>query len=138
MSSGGKPGVILFAHGARDPQWAEPFHRLHARLQARNPALAVEVAFLEHMAPDLTTAVGLLADRGVERITLVPLFMARGGHLRQDLPELIAHAVAIHPGVLVRTTAAIGEVDALLDAIAEWVVRESGRTGEADLGHPVA
>ena len=93
-------GVILFAHGARDPQWAEPFYALRRRLQATSPELAVAVAFLEHTAPDLTAAVGELADRGVERITLVPLFMGRGGHLRQDLPRLIARAVEVHPGVL--------------------------------------
>lgn len=133
-----RSGIILFAHGARDPQWAEPFHALRSRLQSKNPALAVEVAFLEHMAPDLTAAVGQLADRGVERITLVPLFMGRGGHLRQDLPRLIARAMDVHPGVLIRSTQALGEVDALLDAIADWVLRENGRTGAADLGHPRA
>lgn len=131
-------GIVLFAHGARDPLWAEPFHRLIAKLHAKEPALAVSLAFLEMMQPDLTTAVRTLADRGVERITLVPLFMARGGHLRRDLPEIVARACAENPGVLIRTTDALGEVDLLLNAIADWTLEEHERTGRADLGHPVA
>ena len=130
--------MILFAHGARDPQWAEPFVRLRKIMHARAPSVATELAFLEHMQPDLTTAVGLLADRGIERITLVPLFMARGGHLRRDLPHLVSHASSVHPGVIVRTTEAIGDVASLLDAIVDWVLQEHGRTGHADLGNPIA
>ena len=138
MSDRSRHGVILFAHGARDPQWAEPLHRLSRMLEARAPELATELAFLEHALPDLVTAVGRLADRGIERITLVPLFMGRGGHLRRDLPDIIGKAVSTHPGVRIRTTEAIGEVDALLFAIADWVLQEDDRTQEADLGHPIA
>jgi sirohydrochlorin cobaltochelatase len=138
MTTDPKSGILLFAHGARDPLWAEPFHRLIAKLNDRNPALPASLAFLESMQPDLTTAVGALAARGVERITLVPLFMARGGHLRRDLPEIVARACAEHPGVLIRTTDAIGEVDLLLNAITDWALEEHERTGRTDLGYPVA
>ncbi|MCC6535016.1 MAG: CbiX/SirB N-terminal domain-containing protein [Burkholderiales bacterium] len=131
-------GIVLFAHGARDPQWARPFERLLALLEARAPGVAAELAFLEHMTPDLTSAVGALADRGVERITVVPLFMAQGSHLRHDLPRMIERATAANPGVLVRTLAAIGDVEPLLDAIAAWILDEHRLTGEADLGHPLA
>jgi sirohydrochlorin ferrochelatase len=31
-------GLILFAHGARDPRWAEPFEAVAARMCARGPA----------------------------------------------------------------------------------------------------
>lgn len=131
-------GIVLFAHGARDPQWAEPLFRLVAKLHARRPRIDAELAFLEHMQPDLATAIGRLAARGVERITLVPVFMGRGGHLRRDLPQLVARACEANPGVLVRTTDAVGESDALLEAIADWVIGEQDRTDGADLGHPVA
>jgi sirohydrochlorin cobaltochelatase len=138
MAPGPAAGIILFAHGARGPRWAEPFRRLVAKLAARRGDIAVELAFLEHMQPELVTAVGKLAAAGVERITLIPLFMGRGGHLRRDLPQIVAHAGAAHPGVLIRTTEAVGEVEPLLDAITDWVLDESDRTGRADLGHPIA
>ena len=138
MKAAPASGILLFAHGARDPRWAEPFHRMIAKLHARRADIPAQVAFLEHMEPDLETAIGWLAAKGVERITLLPLFMGRGGHLQRDLPELVARACEAHPGVVVRTTEALGEVDALLEAITGWVLDEHDSTGSVDLGHPVA
>ena len=36
-------GLILFAHGARDPRWAEPFESLAGRLRKAVPDQAVEL-----------------------------------------------------------------------------------------------
>ena len=38
--------IILFAHGARDPEWARPFERLRASLVARSPSTPVALAYL--------------------------------------------------------------------------------------------
>jgi sirohydrochlorin cobaltochelatase len=133
-----RSAVVLFAHGSRDPEWARPFHALRARLERRLPGTLVELAFLEQMTPRLPDAIGALANRGIERITVVPLFMAQGKHLRLELPQIVARACADNPGVLVRTCAAVGEVDGLLDAIADWAGAEHNRTLAADLGHPTA
>lgn len=130
--------LVLLAHGSRDPAWAEPFLRLKARIQARLVHTPVELAFLEQMAPSLPVAIGALADRGVERITVIPLFMAQGSHLRLELPRIVEQASACNPGVVVRTSAAIGDVERLLQAIADWVIAEHEATGKAPLGGPIA
>jgi sirohydrochlorin cobaltochelatase len=46
-------GLILFAHGARDPRWAAPFEDMAARIRAHGRSCAVRLAFLEFMTPDL-------------------------------------------------------------------------------------
>jgi sirohydrochlorin cobaltochelatase len=130
--------LVLFAHGSRDPEWARPFEALRARLERRLPDTPIVLAFLEQMQPSLPQAIGTLADRGIERITLLPLFMAQGSHLREELPHIVARACEDNPGVLVRTSAAVGEVESLLQAIADWAVGEHERTRAADLGHPLA
>ena len=130
--------LLLFAHGSRDPDWARPFVELRARLERRLPAVSIALAFLEHMTPTLEQAIGELADGGVERVTLLPLFMAQGRHLRSELPQIVARACQQNPGVLVRTTSALGEADRLLEAIADWAVAEHEITRSADLGHPLA
>ena len=48
-----KPGLILFAHGARDPRWAIPFEAVAERVRAARPGVPVRLAFLEFMAPNL-------------------------------------------------------------------------------------
>ena len=110
--------IVLFAHGARDPRWAAPFEAVAARLRATAPELRVELAFLELMEPDLPAAAQRLAGLGATRIDVVPLFLGTGGHLRDDLPPLVAAIGAAHPGIEVRLHPAIGEHAAVIDAIA--------------------
>jgi len=111
-------GVLLFAHGARDPQWAAPFQAIAAQLQAQAPSLQVELAYLELMSPDLPTAAARLAAGGCKRITVVPLFLGSGGHVRQDLPRLLDEVARQYPLVRFEHTAAIGEAAGVIRAIA--------------------
>ena len=131
-------GIILFAHGARDPEWARPFERIRAVLERRAPTTPIELAFLESMHPTLEEAMGALGDRGAERVTVVPLFMAQGNHLRKDFPEIVRRACESNPGIAVRAAPAIGDVDRLLEAIADWVLQEDAATRKAALDPPVA
>lgn len=39
--------LVLFAHGARDARWREPFDRLRERLAAQQPDVDTRLAFLE-------------------------------------------------------------------------------------------
>jgi len=115
--------LVLFAHGARDPQWAEPFVRIRDQISSKHPESSVTLAFLEIMKPSLEQAIDDLAAKGIVRITLVPLFMAQGGHLKEDLPKLIASIQQRHPRVSFNITPAIGEVNNILNMIAEWAAR---------------
>src|SRR5258705_5724274 len=115
--------LILFAQGGRDPQWAEPFEQIRDRIAKAHPEATIALAFLEIMEPSLDKVANDLATNGVKRVTLVPLFMAQGGHLKEDLPKLIAAVQDRHPTLAFKVTRAIGEVDFILDAIADWAER---------------
>ena len=122
MSTGRPPAIILFAHGARDPQWAQPFKKIKRALEAKRPGITVVLAFLELMEPALPDAVAKLADAGHQSITIAPLFMAQGGHLKNDLPKILDALRADYPKTRIALLPAIGDVDAILDAIADWLV----------------
>jgi len=119
-------GIVLFAHGARDPAWAKPFEAIRDRIRANRPECPIAIAYLEMMAPDLETAVTELVANGASAITVFPVFMAQGGHLRQDLPRILEGVRARHPHLPIAQENAIGDVPELLDAIASWVL---GRVG---------
>lgn len=116
-----KSALVLFAHGSRDPDWAAPFRRVQQRVAADKPALAVELAFLEMMQPSLPDAVNRLVAAGRERITIAPLFMAQGAHLKRDLAKLIADMQAHHPAIEIELLPAAGEIDAVIDAMSGWL-----------------
>lgn len=120
-NQGSAAALVLFAHGSRDPQWAAPFRRVQDQVAAQNPGLTVELAFLEMMEPDLPTALGRLAAEGKSRITVAPLFMAQGAHLKRDLKRLLDQARARDPGVELVLLPAAGEAAPVLDAITQWV-----------------
>ena len=125
MSDTTAPALVLFAHGARDPRWAEPFQRIQSMLRARRSDAVVELAFLELMQPVLADAIATLVAKGHRRITIAPLFMAQGGHLKQDLPKKIAALRERHPEIDIVVSPPIGEVEAILDVIAAWALGES-------------
>ena len=113
-----KRGLLLFAHGARDPRWAEPFDDVARRVRRCDPTVTVQLAFLEFMSPSLREAGTALAEAGCTRIDVVPLFLGAGGHVRKDLPALLAELSTAHPGVQWQLQGAIGERDSVIDAMA--------------------
>jgi sirohydrochlorin cobaltochelatase len=113
--------LVLFAHGSRDPEWAAPFRRVQQRVAAADPKVAVELAFLELMQPSLIEAIDNLVSEGRLHITVAPLFMAQGAHLKRDLKKLITDIQSRHPSVEIALLPAAGEVDEVIDAIGEWL-----------------
>ena len=112
-------GLILFAHGARDPRWAEPFEQVAERVRAQRPGVAVALAYLELMAPDLDAAGEALAQAGCREVAVLPLFLGAGGHVRKDLPERLQRLRAAHPEVRWALQRAAGESPRLVEALAQ-------------------
>ena len=118
--------MILFAHGARDPAWAAPFERLRQLIRDILPAATVSLAYLELMQPSLPDQVALHAADGVTEISIIPVFLGQGGHVRRDLPVLISQLQQAHPGVQFKVATAVGEDDAVLQAIARYCIVSAG------------
>ena len=117
-------GLLLFAHGARDPRWAEPFERLRERVARAAPGAIVVLAYLELMDPDLAAAADRLCGDGCDSVTVVPVFLGQGGHVRNDLPVLIQKAAERHPQCRFRLAGPAGEDDTVLDALAAYCARQ--------------
>ena len=78
--------VILFAHGAREPEWSQPLEGIRDRLRAAGTP--VELAFLEFMSPSLDEAAARLADKGIESVVIVTLGGNLGDLDAKDAPLL--------------------------------------------------
>jgi sirohydrochlorin cobaltochelatase len=121
------PGLILFAHGARDPRWAASFDAVAERVRAQSPGLTVRLAYLELMAPDLPTAAAELVAAGCDAVTVLPLFLGAGGHVRRDLPAILDGLRQAHPGVAWHQEPPVGELPSVIDAMAAAAVAAVGR-----------
>jgi sirohydrochlorin cobaltochelatase len=116
-----KEGIVLVAHGSRDPQWAQPFERIAEAIARQRPAVSVALAFLEH-GRTLHATVAALAEEGVAHVRVVPVFLGAGGHVKQDLPRLVREAA--RRGVSLVLDRAIGEQPRVVEAIAAAICAE--------------
>ncbi len=120
--------LILFAHGARDPEWANPMRRVQAAIQDRQPETPVELAFLEFMAPTLSESIATLIAAGKKKIVIMPMFIAQGGHLKRDVPQMLDELRLTYPDIEFLLGNAIGAHEIVVQAMAEAAIQEAGLT----------
>ena len=80
--------LILLAHGSRDPRWRAAVEKLTEVVRDEAGPNQVRLAYLQ--CPPTLAAVAAEADReGVQRIRVLPLFLANEGHVDRDIrPEV--------------------------------------------------
>ena len=123
-----RSALLLFSHGSPDPEWAEPFVALQDLLAQRHAGIPVVLAYLAPARPAFEDVVAQLSHAGVKQVVVAPLFLARGGHVKRDLPALVRDAAAKY-GMVFRILPTLGEVEALQMAIANWI----GKSAAPDL-----
>ena len=113
--------IVLFAHGARDPDWARPFRQLVAELGDRLPGERIVLAFLDLMQPSLPDCAAALYADGVRSLRVVPVFLGAGGHLKEDLPKLAADLEGRFKDLHITLDPPIGEQPEVIAAIARAI-----------------
>jgi sirohydrochlorin ferrochelatase len=124
---GNTPALVLVAHGSRDPRALSTVRALVERVRELRPGLPVHLGHIELNEPRLPDT---LAALGPTDAVLVPLLLARGYHVKQDIPELAANAPA-----RTRVAPPLGPhpllVETLYDRLVEAGWREQPRRGSA-------
>jgi sirohydrochlorin cobaltochelatase len=111
-------GIILLGHGSRDPLWRQPMEAVASRVAALQPDLPVRCAYLELEPPTLADAARDLARAGVASVSITPMFLGSGKHVREDLPVLVEALRHAHPALHFELRAAIGDDPRVLDLLA--------------------
>ncbi len=112
-------GIVLFAHGSRDPLWHKPIEAVAAHIATLAPHIPVVCAYLELSTPDLASAIHTLVLRGVKGISILPMFLGVGKHAREDLPQLVAQLQSLYPDTQFTLKAAVGEDARLVQLMAQ-------------------
>jgi hypothetical protein len=113
MSEIAKPirAGVLLAHGSRDPRWRAPFESLLAATKDADKSVPWALAYMEFAEPTLSDAVADLKRQStsLQEVVVVPIFLAEGSHVRDDLPELVRAAGMENPELRISLQKAIGE-----------------------------
>lgn len=118
-------GIVLLAHGSRDPLWPAPIEAVAQRIRRDAPSVHVACAYLEWTTPTLEEAAAELVRQGVRQLAVMPMFLGMGKHAREDLPQLIQALRARHPTVQVKELQAVGEQRAVIDLLADIALTQS-------------
>jgi sirohydrochlorin cobaltochelatase len=136
-------GILLFAHGSRDPLWKRPIEAVAAQIARTQPELPVACAYLELCEPSLADAATNMIsqlqknaiiniansvystrtfDLNHLKIRILPMFLGMGKHAREDLPELAAQLRAAHPEVEFEIAPAVGEDERVTQLLATLAI----------------
>jgi sirohydrochlorin cobaltochelatase len=101
--------LVIFAHGSQDSRWRLPFEELTASLTERHGADKVRLAYMEFIHPTLADIVREAVRDGKLRLRVLPLFLAAGAHVAEDIPRQIADAQGDFPEVKIELLKPIGQ-----------------------------
>jgi sirohydrochlorin ferrochelatase len=118
------PALVLVAHGSRDPRALNTVRALLDRVRDLRPGLPVHLGHIELNEPRLPDTLTAL---GTAEAVLVPLLLARGYHVKQDIPEMAAAARA-HA----RVAAPLGPHPLLVEALYDRLVEAGWRARTDD------
>jgi len=106
--------MILLAHGSSDAQWAETFISLTASSREKHENIAL--AFMELNSPSLEDVTLQAIKNGYDHITVLPLFLAKGKHLKHDIPNQLKSLKSQY-GISSKLLPPIGEENELSQAL---------------------
>lgn len=87
-NSKSKVGVLLVGHGSRLPYGKDVVSQI-ANIYRSDEDYPVEVGFMNMSKPSIPEAVNKLAEAGVDKIIVTPVFLAHGVHTKQDIPRIL-------------------------------------------------
>lgn len=88
-------GVVLVAHGSRDPRAAAATSALASAVGARHQGWAVHAAYLDHAGPRPLDVLRRLSLSGVRRAVVVPLLLTSAYHGKVDIPAVLRDASSL-------------------------------------------
>ncbi len=117
--------VVLVAHGSRAAA-ANDAHASVAARVAEAVGVSVRAAYLELAEPSIGAAIDAAIDAGAARVVVVPHFLYPGRHVGEDIPAIVADAVARHPGAEIDLVAPTGDDAGMLRLLVDVTARAIG------------
>lgn len=90
--------LILIAHGSRDARWRNSVERVVDSLASELGPGRVRLAYMDCTPPTLLDVASEAVRDGVQRVRVLPLFLAPEGHVERDIEPIVADVrKALHP-----------------------------------------
>ena len=85
-----KTGILLLSHGSRLDDGEEVIKAYKEMYHKEFPDIPVEYGFMEIRKPGIAETVKKLSEENdLDKIIVVPVFIAHGLHTKRDIPQLL-------------------------------------------------
>ena len=85
-----KTGILLLSHGSRLDDGEEVIKAYKEMYEEEFPDMPVEYGFMEIREPGISQTVNkLTSENDLDKIIVVPVFVAHGLHTKRDIPKLL-------------------------------------------------
>ena len=122
-----KKGVLVIAHGSRTSEYNDSVITLVEQLKVRLQTGLMEVGFLELAEPSIPEGIKALAGKGMEELVVYPFFLARGVHLKKDVPRVVEEAlVLLEREIPYQIMEPLGMHPEILDIVTDNLLNEVG------------
>lgn len=83
----GKKGLLLIGHGSRLPYNKALVEETARMIAQRDGDFIIKCAFMERDTPDIRQALEAFRNEEITLLVAVPLFLAKGVHILEDIPQ---------------------------------------------------
>lgn len=85
-----KTGILLLSHGSRLDDGEDVIKAYKEMYEEEFPDYPVEYGFMEIREPNIPQTINkLTSENDLDRIIVVPVFVAHGLHTKRDIPKLL-------------------------------------------------
>lgn len=116
-----KSAVLLVGHGSRRREANEALQYLQTLVQKQQPEQLLAHSFLQLAQPDVHSVIAQLAERGMEKVIIVPVFLYEGVHIKEDFPEILAAAAEKYPQLQLSLAPILGIDERMAEIIGDRI-----------------
>ena len=121
---------LLIDHGSRRAEANTLIGEVALRVKERlGDGAVVEGAHMELAEPSIAAAFARCVEQGATRVVAHPFMLARGRHVSEDIPRMVAEAAKAHEGVDFVIAGPLGSHHGVIEAV---VARCDAALADAD------
>ncbi|WP_085505866.1 sirohydrochlorin chelatase [Thalassobacillus devorans] len=119
-------GILYVSHGSRVPEARRQAVDCIHSVQSKVGIGLQEICYLELAQPDMAEGIRLLAEKGADKIAVIPVLLLRAGHYYTDIPKGIEAAKNKYPDIEFQYGKPLGVQDRLIDILIERIKEKHG------------
>ena len=114
-------GALVIAHGSRATETEATFDAILSMVAAKLPGTFVQCAFMGNSDRTVEKGIEALAAKGVTEIKVVPYFLFKGIHIKEDIPRLVAKYSESFPQLKITMGEHLGVDERLADVLVDRI-----------------